>query len=167
MKRRRFQLSDWQRRAFYGLSLALLFSGAAWAWLQHNADSGQAGDAWRDLKPSLLMVHGVAAPCFVLLLGSLLPGHVRRAWHARKNRANGGLFLGSVALLTISGFALYYLGDETWRDAVSKFHLWLGLGAPFLLGSHILQGRRATCAKGLIANQKRTIVDGNLTKSSQ
>ena len=91
-----------------------------------------------------MKAHGFAALGFVLLLGTLLPGHVRRAWHARKNRANGAFFLTAISLLTFSGYTLYYLGDETWRNAVSQFHLWLGLASPLLLFWHIRHGRRAT-----------------------
>ena len=42
------------------------------------------------------------------------------------------------------GPGLYYLGDESWRNATSFFHLWLGLAAPGLLIWHIRQGRAAT-----------------------
>ena len=143
MKRRGLQLSPRHRRTLYIVSLVLFVSGAAWAWVHRLDEAGRAGDTWRDLKPWLLKVHGFAAMGFVLLLGTLLAGHVRRAWHARKNRANGAFFLTAVGLLTLSGYALYYLGDETWRNATSQFHLWLGFAAPVLLVWHIRSGRRA------------------------
>jgi hypothetical protein len=62
----------------------------------------------------------------------------------KKNRGNGGFFLVAVSALTLSGYALYYLGDEAWRNAFSNFHLWLGLAAPSLLVWHIWSGRKAT-----------------------
>jgi len=147
MKRRGLQLGRRHRWTLYAASLALLLSGAAWAWVHGLDDAGQAGDTLRRLKVWLLKAHGYAAVGFVLLLGTLLSGHVRRAWHARKNRANGAFFLTVISLLTISGYTLYYLGDEEWRSATSQFHLWLGLAAPVLLFWHIRSGRRATGAK--------------------
>ena len=144
MKRRGLQLSPRHRRMLYAVSLVLFASGAAWGWVHRLDEGGRAGETLRDFKPWLLKVHGFAAVGFVLLLGTLLPNHARRAWHARKNRANGAFFLTAVSLLTLSGYALYYLGDETWRNATSQFHLWLGLAAPVLLFWHIRAGRQAT-----------------------
>ncbi len=147
MKRRRLQLHRGQRLTLYAVSVVLLLSGAGWAWIRWLDDAGRTGDAMRQLKPWLLKTHGFAAPGFVLLLGTLLQGHVRRSWHSRKNRLNGAFFLTAVSLLTLSGYTLYYLGDEAWRHATSQFHLWLGLSAPLLLWWHILLGRRATDAR--------------------
>jgi hypothetical protein len=144
MKRRGLQLSRRHRLTLYTASLALFVSGVAWAWANHLDESAQAGEAVRQLKPTLLKIHGFSALAFVLLLGTLLPGHVRRAWHAHKNRGNGVFFLTATSLLTLSGYALYYLGDEGWRNATSQFHLWLGVAAPVLLGWHIWSGRKAT-----------------------
>ena len=143
MKRRGLQLSRRHRLTLYSASLLLFVSGAAWAWANHLDEAARAGAALRDLKPWLLKVHGLSAMAFVLLLGTLLPGHVRRAWHANKNRNNGECFLTAVSLLTLSGYLLYYLGDEAWRNATSQFHLWLGIAAPALLVWHIRAGRKA------------------------
>jgi hypothetical protein len=147
MKRRGLQLNRRHRLTVYSASLLLLVSGAAWAWADQLDESAQVGETVRQWKPWLLKIHGFSAMAFVLLLGTLLTGHVRRSWHARKNRANGAFFLGAVSVLTISGYALYYLGDETWRNATSQFHLWLGLSSPILLYWHIRSGRRATAER--------------------
>jgi hypothetical protein len=80
---------------------------------------------------------------FVLWLGTLLVSHVNHAWHARKNRPNGAFFLAAVGLLTLSGYALYYLGNENLRAADGQLHLWLGVAAPALLLWHIWSGRNA------------------------
>lgn len=144
MKRRGLQLSRRHRLTLYSASLLLFVSGVAWAWANHLDETAQAEESVRQFKPWLLKIHGFSAMVFVLLLGTLLPGHVRRAWHARKNRKNGAFFLTSVSLLTLSGYALYYIGGEEPRNAVSQFHLWLGVAAPGLLVWHIWSGRQAT-----------------------
>src|ERR1041385_6978378 len=103
MKGRVFKLRPAHRRLLYAVSLLLFLSGAIWAWINHLDEAAQAGERMRDLKPWLLKLHGLGAMVFVLLLGTLLPGHVRRAWRARKNRRNGVFFLTAVRVLTLSG----------------------------------------------------------------
>jgi hypothetical protein len=142
MKIRVFKLRPGHRRLLYAVSLLLLLSGALWAWINHLDQTAQASERIRDFKPWLLKLHGLSAMVFVLLLGTLLPGHVRRAWRARKNRRNGAFFLTAVGALTLSGYLLYYIGGEAWRNALSIFHLWLGLAAPIVLFWHIRSGRR-------------------------
>ena len=144
MKRWGLQIRQPLRRLLYVASSALFLSGVVWAWIQHLDESGKAGSGLLRMKTWLIAIHGFSAMTFVLLLGMILAGHVRRAWNARKNRSNGGFFLISVSLLALSGYALYYLGNEDWRNAASHFHLWLGIAAPVLLGWHIWRGRRAT-----------------------
>jgi hypothetical protein len=111
----------------------------------HQLDeSGQIGEGWRHLKQALMQAHGLTGMGFVLLLGTLLPGHVRRGWRANRNRTNGAFFLAGLSLLTLSGYALYYLGDEKWRLVASRFHLWYGLAVPLLFFWHIRSGRKAS-----------------------
>ena len=144
MKRRGLQISRHHRRLLYTASLALFISGTAWAWIHHLDQAGRANDDLVKLKQWLITIHGLSAMMFVLLLGTLLASHVRRAWHARKNQENGAFFLTAISLLTLSGYALYYLGAEDLRKTVSDFHLWLGVAAPALLVWHIWNGRNAT-----------------------
>lgn len=130
------KLTPAHKLALYSVSGALLATGAVWAWLP-----GDGGEAWRNLKPWLLKVHGLCAMVFVLILGTLIAGHVPAGWRARKNLTNGVLFLASVGVLTLSGYFLYYIGGETQRLVVGRVHLWLGLAAPLLLLWHIRGGK--------------------------
>ncbi len=142
MKRRPFALSPLQRRMLWLLSGSLFASGVAWASIHWLDDAGRAGDALRQIKPWMLKWHGVAAFGFIALLGSLLSTHIPRAWQAGRNRKNGGFFLGTVVVLSLTGIALYYLGEELWRDRTAFVHLWLGVASPALLIWHIRAGRR-------------------------
>ncbi len=143
MKRRGLQITRRSRRLLYSVSLTLFISGISWAWIHHLDELGQATESLRELNGWFIAIHGFSAMTFVLLLGTLLVGHVRRAWHARKNRKNGAFFLTAVSLLTLSGYVLYYTGNEAVRNAVSNFHLWLGVAAPVLLFWHIRSGSNA------------------------
>lgn len=147
MKRRGVQLSRRHRWSLYLVGLALLLSGLGWVWLHQLDEAGNIRGLWREVTPVLMTVHGLVAAAFVLLLGTLLPVHVRHSWHARRNRANGAFFLTTVGMLTLTGYLLYYLGNERLRALCSNVHFWLGAIIPLLLIWHIWSGRRATGAK--------------------
>lgn len=143
MRQHGFQLGRRQRRLFYLAFVTLLLSGLFWAWLHRLDETETSGSSWRGWTPRLMTIHGGAAVGFVLLLGTLLPGHVRHSWRAGRNRPNGVFFLSAVGVLTITGYALYYLGDETARRICSDIHFWLGVAFPLLLVWHIRSGRAA------------------------
>lgn len=147
MKRRGLQLSRRHRWSIYAAGLVLFVSGMLWACFQHLEDAGHTSGPWSELKPSVMTIHGLVAAGFVLLLGTLLPVHVRHSWHARRNRGNGTFFLSTVVTLTLTGYALYYLGSEKGRAWCSNIHFWLGAIIPVLLIWHIWSGRRATVAR--------------------
>ena len=144
MKTHPFQLADWHRRSLYLTGLTLLLTGAVWTWIHRLDEAREASDAMRSLKPWLLAAHGSVAPLFALLVGALIPVHVRVAWNAGRNRGTGMVILGVMGTLILSGHALYYVGGETWRNGLSWFHLVIGLAAPILLAWHIRAGRRAS-----------------------
>lgn len=143
----KLQLHPWHRRLLYATSLTLLLSGLIWKGIQRADEAGRAGEALIRWKQPLIALHGGSAMVFVLLLGTLLTGHVRRSWLANRNRRNGVFILSFMGLLTLSGYALYYLSDENVRRWVSQLHWWLGLGIPGVLVLHIWLGRRAVAAK--------------------
>ena len=132
--------------------LSLVFvSGAAWGWLQHfGRHAGQFGQSAHPMEPWMQKVHGGSAMLALILLGTLLISHVWRAWQARRNRRTGGLLFIIFALLIVSGYALYYSGNENVRVLVSRTHLWIGLLFPLLVILHVWRGKRTR----LSANEK-------------
>lgn len=136
---------DWIRlkrsqRYFLYAVLALLFlSGVAWAYWNYLRSPG---DFETSAKSWAMKIHGAAAMAILVLIGMLLSGHVRFAWRARRNRANGSIFLSAFAVLTITGYGLYYAGGESLRAWTSWIHLAVGLALPILLLIHIFLGRR-------------------------
>lgn len=144
MKRRGIQLSNRHRRWLYSVSLLLFASGAVWVLLGWRAGRDEAhAELLRSLKPWMLKLHGAAAMAFLVAMGILIPTHIRRGWQARRNHLNGSFFLSVVGLLALTGYGLYYLGDEQWRDGASWLHIVLGLASPALLIWHIWLGRRS------------------------
>jgi hypothetical protein len=121
--------------------LALLFfTGAIWAYWNYLA--AHPGDLVAGAKMWAMKVHGAAAMAILVLIGTLLTGHVKSAWRARRNRGTGVLLLSIFGILTISGYMLYYAGGEKLRVWTSWTHLAVGLALPILLLIHVLLGKK-------------------------
>lgn len=135
-----------QRWALYAVIVLLWVSAGVW-WLLAGerlpATLGVAAEAAAELwRPRLLALHGLAAYLFLVVCGSFVPHHIRRALAARANRTSGLLTVAAVAVVAASGWGLYYLGDEAWREAARLVHDSLGFVLPLGLLLHALFGRR-------------------------
>jgi hypothetical protein len=128
----------------YGVGLAVWLSGAAWLYLQYLAAPVRTafGQQPHPSQPLWLELHGAAAMAALLVLGTLLPGHVPGGWKRRWSRWSGGGLLGVSALLILSGWGLYYVGDDRWRAGLSLAHSVIGLPLPLLLVVHIARRRK-------------------------
>ena len=134
------RLKRLQRYFLYAVLALVFLSGVVWAYWNYLVAS--PGDFEMSAKAWAMKIHGAAAMAVLVLIGMLLNAHVRFAWRARRNRANGSLFLSALAVLTITGYGLYYEGDERLRAWTSWIHLAIGLVLPILLLIHIFLGRR-------------------------
>jgi hypothetical protein len=144
----RVRLGTQSRRALYAILLALIASGAWWLAL-HFSETGAQGDELARLGQQAwaLKAHGAAALVTLVAVGAMLATHSRAGWRLRRNRASGTLVVAFLCLLTISGYALYYLVDDQSRPPVSLLHWGLGLAALPLLVAHIVLGRRSRAAR--------------------
>jgi len=130
-----------QRTALYAVCSLLWLTGAVYWLLERAADGADLparAAAWR---PRLLALHGAGALLFLVVLGALLPHHVRRAWHAGANRRSGAVAIAVGALLAATGWLLYYAGDERVRALAVAVHDLVGLALPLFLLFHVARGR--------------------------
>lgn len=138
------RLERWQRLAVYASIALLATSGMLWLaahfWWRPVT---QFGEGISPLEPWSMKLHGAATLVFLFLLGTMLNTHIRRALRGRRNLRSGWVVIGFVALLTFSGYGLYYLAGESARPVWSNLHWIIGLAfvAGFVL--HIMLGRRA------------------------
>jgi hypothetical protein len=116
------------------------------------AGSADFGEAHAAFEPWWLRLHGAAAMAGLVVLGTLLPGHIARAWRARTNHRSGLLMLGLAAILVVTGYGLYYVGDEDTRPWISMVHWLFGIaaGAGFVLHVRLGKRRQWAFAKGEI-----------------
>lgn len=146
----RFLLPRWARLGVYGTGLTCLLTGLGWLILHHFVQiEGEFGPASSPLEHPALIAHGVTAAAMTWLFGLLWLTHIRRAWHARRNRRSGGTMVVLLGWLCLSGLGLYYVGHETARAWIGNGHWVAGLFAAFWLPIHIWRGRRAIRAFSL------------------
>jgi hypothetical protein len=120
---------------------ALVLTGGIWWVLDWRGDLA-LGSAWRQAGSYLLMAHGGASMLVLLVLGMLIPLHVRPGWASGNSRTSGVLMLIVNAVLIVTAFGLYYVGHETLRRWTGTLHATIGFGLPMLLAAHVLLGRR-------------------------
>jgi hypothetical protein len=136
------RLSGWHQTYVYATGTVLALSGALWLLFHYFVRiPGQFGDTSHVLEYWWLRIHGISAAAFLIGFGSVLPGHVRRAWAGRRNRISGASFVSLLVLLMATGYALYYTADDGARALLSVLHWGVGLGIPVLMAWHIWRGR--------------------------
>jgi hypothetical protein len=132
------RLSKYHRRWIYSVCGTLVVSGMGWLIAHYLlVEPGAFGEAQHPSEPWWLRLHGAAMMAFLVVLGTILPGHVRQAWSLRKinaaavkrNVATGIVMLSLVAGLGVTGYALYYCGTEELRPYLSACHWVTGLAA--------------------------------------
>ncbi len=123
-------------------SVAMLFaSGALWLLFHYFVRvHGEFGETPHPLEVWWLRLHGAAAMLVLIVVGSLLPVHIRVGWHQRRNLAAGVPLLALALLLALTGYALYYFGGEESRGWISVIHWAAGLVAGGVLVWHVIAG---------------------------
>lgn len=141
------RLGPWHQGTVYGVTAVLAVSGIIWLVAHYFLSlDGEYGPQIHPLEPWMLKVHGAAAMAGLIVYGSLLPVHVRRAWSIRRNIALGIGLVAVMLLLAVTGNLLYYAGGEDTRPIISAAHWILGLAVPVLLAWHVVSGRTAARA---------------------
>ena len=137
------RLSRQRRYLVYAVGWLLWLSGALWL-LFHYAlmQKGEFGDTPHPLEPWWLRLHAAMAFGTLWTFGLVWGAHVVAGWRTGRLRWSGGTAVGMLSWLALSGYLLYYLGDERWRSVTSVAHWAAGLALPAMLALHIVLGRR-------------------------
>lgn len=139
-----YALAPRHQRIVVATSLFLALTGALWL-IGHYflAHADEFGASRHPIEGWALSLHGAAAMAFLVVLGSVLPVHARRAWHAGLNHASGLTVLGLALCLVLTGYGLYYAGSDSLRPWLSVGHWLIGLIGVPTLWLHAILGRRA------------------------
>ncbi|TWB60586.1 hypothetical protein [Nitrospirillum viridazoti] len=139
-----FGLSRGHRRWLHRAMLAVALTGLVWMVLHYGHGLiGMDGRAARSVEAWCMKLHGAAVMAALVAFGSVLPHHVRLAWRARRHRLSGGGLIAAVLTLVLTGYGLYYLGDEDWHDYASWGHQVLAAAAVAACLIHLRSDRRA------------------------
>ena len=133
------RLVTWQRVALYATGTVLLLTGAAWLLLHYSLG---AGDIPHPLEAWSLRLHGLAAFAGLFVLGVLAAAHIPQGWrlsHRRRwagQRSSGVMLCVVGALLSLTGYLLYYFASEAVRPALGWAHAFVGITMGVLIASH-------------------------------
>ncbi len=137
------KLSQRHRVWFYTSFILVFFSGLVWLILHYvvsNQDQTDAGSYL--LEPWALKVHGATAMLVLIILGTLIPMHIKRGLASGINRNNGFFLISVNVILIVTGYLLYYAGGEALRLAAHWLHIIIGLLLPAFIVWHVREGRR-------------------------
>ena len=130
------------KRTIYTVFLLLWLSGALWlAFHYFLRVPGDFGLQAHPLESWWLRLHGLAAFAALVVIGSVLPVHARRAWQLKKNRRSGLSMKIIFFWLGGTGYALYYFASEANETWLPLLHWSVGLALPLLLVFPIRRGR--------------------------
>jgi hypothetical protein len=127
-----------------GIGLGVWISGAVWLLVHYWLNPQDAASlSVSPAEPWSLKVHGAFAFLAVWTGGLMWGLHIVKAWRRRQHRWSGGTLIGALLLLIVSGYFLYYVGDERSRQILSLTHWILGLFLPLAYLVHRLAKKTA------------------------
>jgi hypothetical protein len=125
------------RLALYVVGIGVWLTGGLWLLFHYFlVTRGEFGQEANPLEPWWLKLHGAFAFASVWMFGLLWAVHVTPAWPSARRRWSGGVMAGVLAWLILSGYLLYYVGDDKARSIVSVLHWAVGLAVPLFFLSH-------------------------------
>ena len=112
-----------QRLAVFLVLGALWLTGCVWLILnQFFARPGPFGSTPHPLQPPTLLAHGIIGILSLYLMGWVSARHVLRWWPGRLRRWSGGTLAAFFLLLSITGFALFFVSDDSWQRGAAAAH---------------------------------------------
>lgn len=128
------KLPSLQKNLTYITVIGVAISGLWWSYLHDLVMSTNF-----DLMHNLLVIHGVFAAFTLMVLGALIPQHMRLAWKTKRNLKTGLSITIVLIIISVSGLGLYYAGED-YRDTIKWLHLFAGIASVLFLPIHIVAG---------------------------
>jgi hypothetical protein len=142
-----------QQRRLMPLSLRLTIffvfggvwlTGCTWLALHLYFETpDEFGVARHPWEPTLLWVHGVLSIALAYVFGWIMARHASEAWRQHKRRISGGLLTAAAAVLSISGFLLFFVTHDALQLQSARVHEVIGVLVTLFAIEHwrVLNGR--------------------------
>lgn len=108
----------------------------------YGQKQSEFGPEMNPLEPLMMKVHGFVMIPALLAIGGMLVAHIPKGWNHTRQRVAGITLCAVLAVLVVSGYMLYYVGDEALREWSSLMHWTIGLGLPGVFLWHYINGLR-------------------------
>jgi hypothetical protein len=114
----------------YATAWGVWLTGALWLVFHYFFRvRGQFGFRANPMEAVWIAAHGGLAAASLFMFGLLWVSHVLAGWHMRWRRWSGGTLAGVTIWLTLTGYALYYIGGSQTLAWVQILHWTVGLAA--------------------------------------
>ncbi|MDA1183859.1 MAG: hypothetical protein O2930_04330 [Acidobacteria bacterium] len=134
-------MKRWERWTFNTLSLVVIVTGFAYLWMKYAMQNGDpfavVNHPW---QTSMLSLHVVASPAFILIFGIIFNSHVMKKLGASRipNRRSGLTSLGLFAAMVISGYLLQVSTSDAWLQALVVVHVASGAVFTMVYAAHLI-----------------------------
>jgi hypothetical protein len=130
-------------RAMIHATFGALWIAGAWVFVlkhffQTPSEFGPAPHPW---QPKILMIHGMIAVLVTYLFGWISSRHIADTWRRGVDRTSGLWLIGLIAPLIVTGFASFFLVDDSLRSWNGSIHEILGLALILPWIVHLMWGR--------------------------
>jgi hypothetical protein len=149
-------LPRWQRRGVHLSVLALVLSGLGWLAVHYSIGAG-TGELPHPSEAWLMKLHGAATMAALFFFGSVMAAHAPRGWRMRRQRKLGLTLWLVLALLVLTGYALYYFAPDTVRPALGLVHSGAGVALLLMLLWHRRGSRRSMARHHLHPQQAHAL----------
>jgi hypothetical protein len=134
-------MKRWERWTFNALSLAVVVTGFAYLWMKYVMQTDDpfavVNHPW---QTSMLSMHVVASPAFILMFGIIFNSHVMKKLGATRlpNRRSGLVSLGTFAAMIVSGYLLQVSSSEGWLQGLVVVHVASGAVFAIVYAAHLV-----------------------------
>ena len=134
-------MKSWERRIFNALAVLVGITGAAFFWMKYFEQTTDpfalVNHPWQS---TMLSLHVVASPAFTLMLGMILNSHILKKLRAAQlpNRRSGYFSLGTLAVMTLSGYLLQVSTSDMWLRAWLVAHVASGALFSVTYAAHLI-----------------------------
>lgn len=143
------KLGRTRRWQLYIIGAGVWLTGALWLLFHYFfVTKGEFGPTENPLTAWWLRLHGAFAFATIWIFGLLWAAHITAAWPRRRRRSSGVALTAVFLMLIVSGYLLYYIGDDRVRPVISALHWSVGLAGPVFVVLHRIRIRKRSRQPG-------------------